>query len=146
MKLNKSSNDSHTSLSEINITPMVDVMLVLLIIFMVTAPMLQEGIDINLPEVSASGVESSDQDFILSIDDVGQIYFNENSKEKFSILSIDAKLAEAFKTRTKKELYLKADKAIQYGYVVKVMAAAQHAGIEKIGMITAAPEEEKTSH
>lgn len=143
MQLQKNSSDSHTSLAEINITPMVDVMLVLLIIFMVTAPMLQEGIDINLPEVSASGVESAQDDFILSIDESGQIFFNENSKEKFSIVNVEDKLMEAFKDRAKKELYLKADKAIKYGFVVQVMGAAQRAGVEKIGMITAAPEDDE---
>jgi len=139
------SGDQNSALAEINITPMVDVMLVLLIIFMVTAPMLQEGIDINLPEVSAQGVESATDDFILSIDDLGQIYFNENSKEKFSIVNVEEKLAEAFKDRTKKEIYLKADKAIKYGFVVQVMSAAQHAGVEKIGMITTTPDESETT-
>jgi biopolymer transport protein TolR len=142
MQLQKRGSDAPESLAEINITPMVDVMLVLLIIFMVTAPMLQEGIDINLPNVSAAGVESAQDDFIVSIDDVGQIYFNENSKEKFSIINVEDKLMEAFKDRPKKELYLKADKAIKYGFVMQVMGAAQRAGVEKIGMITAAPDDD----
>lgn len=123
-------------LAEINIIPLVDIMLVLLIIFMVTAPMLKEGVDINLPEVSAAGVESSQDDFVLSIDDLGQIYFNENPKDKFSVVSIEEKLKEIFKDKKKKELYLKADKAIKYGYVVQVMAACQRAGVERLGMIT----------
>lgn len=145
MKLAKHSPDQHGSLAEINIIPLVDVILVLLIIFMITAPMLQEGIDINLPEVSAGSVDVTEEDFILSVDDLGQITINDNKKEKFSLISIEDKLIETFKGRTKKSAYLRADQGIKYGYVVEVMAACRRAGIEKIGMITHTPEDEKIS-
>jgi biopolymer transport protein TolR len=138
----QSTKDESDHLAEINIVPMVDIMLVLLIIFMVTAPMLQEGLDINLPEVSAGSVEASSEDFVLSIDDQGQMYINENAKEKFSINSIEEKLMTAFKDKKEKELYLKADQSIKYGFVVQVMAACRRAGVEKVGMITAQPDEE----
>lgn len=130
-------------LAEINIIPLVDIMLVLLIIFMVTAPMLKEGIDINLPEVSASGVESTPEDFVLSIDELGQIYLNDNPQDKFPITAIEEKLSAIFKDQPKKALYLKADQAIKYGYVVEVMAACQRAGVERLGMITVPPGMEK---
>jgi len=145
MKLTKHSSDKNTSLSEINIIPLVDIMLVLLIIFMVTAPMLQEGIDINLPEVSAGSVDVSEEDFILSINDQGAIYINDNKKDKYSLISIEDKLIAAFKDRKNKSAYLRADQTIKYGYVVEVMAACRRSGIEKIGMITHTPEDEKIS-
>lgn len=138
----QSTKDENDHLAEINIVPMVDIMLVLLIIFMVTAPMLQEGLDISLPEVSAGSVEAGAEDFVLSIDDQGQIYINDNAKEKFSINSIEEKLMAAFKDKKEKALYLKADQSIKYGFVVQVMAACRRAGVEKVGMITAQPDEE----
>lgn len=136
MKFRAENSGEDSSLAEINIIPLVDIMLVLLIIFMVTAPMMKEGIDINLPEVSAGSVESKTDDFVLSIDDMGRIYINENENEKYSIVSIEERLQELFENKPQKEVYLKADKTVKYGYVVEVMAACQRAGIEKIGMIT----------
>lgn len=130
------SKDSLGGLAEINITPLVDVMLVLLIIFMVTAPMMQQGIDIDLPEVSASGMDAKSDDFILTIDEMGRVYFNENSKDVFSLTSLEDKLKEALKDKPKKEVFLKADKNLKYNYVMQVMAVSQRAGVEKIGMVT----------
>ncbi len=127
-------------LAEINIIPLVDVVLVLLIIFMVTAPMLKEGIDIDLPEVGADSVESQQDDFIVSIDSLGRIYLNEDKKEKYSIVSVEERLEEIFTDRKKKEIYLKADRGIKYGYVMEVMAAAQRAGVQRVGMITNPPQ------
>lgn len=101
MKIQKSSGDEHTNLSEINIIPMVDIMLVLLIIFMVTAPMMQQGIEINLPEVSTASVEMADEDFVLSINNSGQIFINDDDKDKFSLLSIEEKLMTVFKDKKK---------------------------------------------
>lgn len=135
-------HNSDGRLAEINIIPLVDIMLVLLIIFMVAAPMLKEGIDIDLPEVSASGVASAQDDVILSVDNNGQIYLNEDPKDKFGMSALDAKLSELFKNKTKKELYLKADKGIRYGYVVEVMAACQKAGVERVGMLTIPPDKQ----
>lgn len=134
-----------SALAEINIVPLVDIMLVLLIIFMITAPMLQEGIDINLPEVSAGSVDVDQEDYILNITDDGQIYINDDTKEKYSIISIEEKLMTAFKDRKNKAVYLRADQSIRYGYVVEVMAACRRAGIEKIGMITHTPEDEEAA-
>lgn len=140
MKMNNS--DSGTALSEINIIPLVDIMLVLLIIFMVTAPMLNNGMEVDLPQVNeATNVDMDDKDTVLSIQADGKIYIDQN-KESFSINSIENPLVKAFKGKKDKVLYLKADSGIQYGYVVKIMGAARRAGVEKIGMIT--KDEEKT--
>ncbi|MBU0504785.1 MAG: protein TolR [bacterium] len=143
---NHNRNDNGTTLSEINMIPLIDIMLVLLIIFMVTAPMLQEGISIDLPEVSAGSVDVSEKDFILSVDTNGQIYINDQKDNKFSVLSIEEKLKSVFSNRPDKVLYLRADKEINYGYVVEVMAACRRSGVEKIGMITHSPEDDEIAN
>jgi len=132
-----------TVLAEINIVPMVDVMLVLLIIFMVAAPLLQQGVDVDLPEVNAASVEASDDDFVLSINKKGSIHLGNNKKDSFSIDNLEEKLGVIFENKKKKELYLRADKDIQYGFVVRVMAICQRAGVERIGMITLPDEKGK---
>src|SRR3989338_4528041 len=131
-----------TVLSEINIIPLVDVILVLLIIFMVTAPLLQQGIDIDLPEVNASAVAATHEDFILSIDNSGRIFLGDDKTTQYSLQTLEEKLKTIFANKEKKELYLRADKGIEYGYVVSVMALSQKAGVERIGMISV-PENEK---
>jgi len=139
----KTAKEEASHLAEIHIIPFVDIMLVLLIIFMVTAPMMQEGIEINLPEVSAASVDVSDEDFILSVDDLGQIFINDNKKDKFSLITIEDKLMAAFKDKPNKILYLRADQSIQYGFIMEVMAACRRAGVEKIGMITHTEDDEE---
>lgn len=141
----KTTKEADAHLAEINIIPMVDIMLVLLIIFMVTAPMLQEGIEINLPEVSAASVEMTEEDFVLSVDDLGHIFINDNTKEKYSILSIEEKLRATFENKPNKVLYLRGDQSIKYGYIMEIMAACRRAGVEKIGMITETAEEKENS-
>ncbi len=121
------------TLSEINVTPMVDVMLVLLIIFMVTTPLIQQGVKVNLPETKAAPVEASDKKLVVSIDAQKRVFIGE--------AEIDlARLEESLKTNAKaqqeKELYLHADRDLPYGVVVDVMAAAQRAGVTNVGMIT----------
>lgn len=144
MKFN-SGDSKNSSLAEINIIPLVDIMLVLLIIFMVAAPMMQEGIEINLPEVSAASVDMSEEDFVLSINGEGQIYINDNKKDTFSVISVEEKLMIALKDKKDKTVYLRADQSIQYGYIMEVMAACRRAGVEKMGMITHTRDDEEGS-
>jgi biopolymer transport protein TolR len=120
-------------LSQINVTPLVDVMLVILIIFMVAAPMIQEGIDVNLPKVEASAIKADKEPLILTIDKQGRIRINKN---RIKLSDLEKKL-KAISSRKKVEMILlKADKDVSYGYVVKTITKVRKAGIQKIGMVT----------
>jgi biopolymer transport protein TolR len=127
-------------LSEINVTPLVDVMLVLLIIFMVTAPMLQQGIDVNLPQVAAKDIPAKEEKLVLTITKEGEIYINEHLVE---LSRLKENLERIYENRINKEIFLKADETVPYGFVVKTMSEIKEAGIEKLGMITKPPEEER---
>lgn len=143
MKVQHHQQAGQTSLSEINIIPFVDVILVLLIIFMVAAPMMQQGVDVDLPEVDASPVKSTKEDFVLSIKADGKLYLGDDKQTAFSLQNMEEKLGKIFENKEKKEIYLKSDRDIRYGYVVQVMALCQKAGVERIGMITIPEEEAK---
>ena len=119
-----------TVMSEINVTPFVDVMLVLLIIFMVTAPLLQQGIDVNLPQAKGKDLPPEER-ITLIVKKGGVIYMNENP---VSINEMGRKL-HAISTLNP-NVFLKADKDVPYGFVVEVMGEIKEAGIEKLGMIT----------
>ena len=127
-------------LSEINVTPLVDVVLVLLIIFMVTAPMLQMGIDVNLPRVKSKSIDVTEEKLILTINGAKEIYIN---KYKTSMTDLRTKLESIFASRIDREVFMKADKAVPYGYVVEVMSEIRKAGVDKLGMITEPPEESR---
>lgn len=123
-----------TTLSEINVTPFVDVMLVLLVIFMVTAPMLFQGVDVDLPEAdSKQNVELSNEELVLSVTDNKTILLN---NEPVSIEDLPGKLRILSEGKNAKSLYLRSDKNVPYGFVVKIMAAARRAGISRLGMVT----------
>jgi biopolymer transport protein TolR len=121
------------TLSEINVTPFVDVMLVLLIIFMVTAPLIQQGLDVNLPETTAKGLKSPEDPTVLSINKGGQIFFGRN---EVAIGKLRGFVEAMKENKGLEEVYLKADKDVPYGTVVKVMAEIKAAGIDRLGMIT----------
>jgi biopolymer transport protein TolR len=123
----------HQPLSEINVTPFVDVMLVLLIIFMVTAPMMQQGIDVDLPETNTQPIRVSDEPLILTVQKDGKIYI---SRREIPQAELREKLTAIFEGRDSKELFLRADKDAPYGMVVKALAAAREAGATKLGMVT----------
>ena len=129
MKVGKESE----TLSEINVTPFVDVMLVLLIIFMVTAPLIQQGLDVNLPEATAKGLKSPEDPTVLTINKGGQIFFGKNEVAVEKLRGFVEAMKE---NKGLEELYLKADKDVPYGTVVKVMAEIKAAGIDRLGMIT----------
>ncbi|MFL5318681.1 MAG: protein TolR [Myxococcaceae bacterium] len=122
-----------TTMNEINVTPMVDVMLVLLIIFMVTAPLIQQGVKVNLPPAKAAPVEANEKKIVLSIDASQRVFIGD---AEVALAELETKLKTNAKAQTDKEIYLHADRTIPYGVVVEVMAAAQRAGIANVGMIT----------
>jgi TolR protein len=117
-------------LSEINVTPLVDVMLVLLIIFMVTAPLLQQGIDVNLPQAKGKDLPPEER-ITLIVKKDGIIFMND---KPMSMPEIKQKLAAISKLNP--NVFLKADKDVPYGFVVQLMSDIKEAGIEKLGMIT----------
>ena len=133
-------NDPNKAMSEINVTPLVDVMLVLLIIFMVTAPMLSMGIDVNLPRVKSKSVDVAEEKLVLTINEAKEIYLN---KTKLPLGEINSKLEAIFSNRIDREVFLRADKNVPYGFVVEVMSEIRKAGVDKLGMITEPPEEIK---
>ncbi len=126
-------SNRRTSMSEINVTPLVDVMLVLLIIFMVTAPMMQQGIEIDLPETAASGIETSDEPFVLSIRNDNKLYV---AKEEVQLTGLRNKLKAIFESRKNKQVYLKADRKVDYELVAQALAEIRAAGIYNIGLVT----------
>jgi biopolymer transport protein TolR len=132
-----SGGSGRQTLTEINVTPLVDVMLVLLIIFMVTAPLIQQGVEVNLPDARAKAVDAEEQKLVLSIKSDKSLYLG--SSEDAARIPYDAledKLRANARAMKDKELYLMADKALPYGFVVDVMATVQRAGITNVGMIT----------
>ncbi|MCG6537530.1 MAG: biopolymer transporter ExbD [Syntrophales bacterium LBB04] len=126
------------SFSEINVTPLVDVVLVLLIIFMVAAPMLQMGTDVNLPKVKSKSVDVTEEHLVLTINSARELFLN---KTKIPISDLRIKLENIFTSRIDRDLFLRADKNVPYGFVVEVMSEARKAGVDKLGMITEAPED-----
>lgn len=126
-----SSNDDFVS--EINVTPFVDVMLVLLIIFMVTAPMMTEGLDVELPKVESSETLQTENDHvILTIKENGIIYFDEYETSINDLL----KVLDVNVVKTQRQLFIRADKAVPYGFVMEVMGKIKGAGIRDVGLVT----------
>ena len=126
-----------TTLSEINVTPLVDVMLVLLIIFMITAPMLQRGVDVNLPVATGTPQPQREAQVILTITKQGQIYVNQTA---YRLEALRPKLHALYQARRNRDIFLRADADVPYGTVVRVMDEVKKAGILKLGMTHPLPE------
>lgn len=132
----KISSDDHGPVSDINITPLVDVMLVLLVIFMVTAPMLESGIPIQLPKASGKALPKSESPVTLNISKDAKLFLE---KEEIPFANLNSRLQQFYKTREKQEIYIRADSSLTYGFVAEVMATVKNAGINKIGLVTLPP-------
>ena len=133
MVTDSSSQRGGTTISQINVTPLVDVMLVLLVIFMVTAPIIQQGVQVNLPEAKAGAITGSEEPLIVSITQNGGIYLNDNP---MTLAELGKKLRAVRRLQKEKEIYLRADQNVRYGAVMKAFEELKEAGIVKLGMIT----------
>lgn len=132
----------HRPMADINVVPYIDVMLVLLIIFMVTAPMLMQGVKVNLPEASADPVENQDSEpLIVSVDGAGQLYLNlGQEKQVLSLPTIKERVGAVMRRNPEKPVLIWGDRAVPYGEVVTVMVALQEAGAPSVGLVTEDPQ------
>ncbi len=129
---------SHTGntdrlMSDINVTPFVDVMLVLLIVFMVAAPMMIEGVEVSLPQATSQPLATEQEQLIVSLNQNGEIFLNDYQVQ---LTELREKLDLIIKGQSDREVYLRADKEIPYGVVVRVMSEIKDAGVERLGMVT----------
>jgi biopolymer transport protein TolR len=122
--------------SQINVTPLVDVMLVLLVIFMVTAPIIQQGVEVNVPRVRAAALPGTEQQFVVSITRNQEIYLND---ARLTLDQLTEKLQAISAERPDREIFVRADEDVPYGTVIRTMAAIRAAGIENVGMVTEMP-------
>ena len=120
-------------IGEINVTPLVDVMLVLLIIFMVSAPMMNTGVDVDLPAAQAPQVEVNDEKLLLSVTKDQKVYLG---RDEIAYEKLEATLLSNERMQREKELYVQADETVPYGFVARIMALVRKGGIEKMGLVT----------
>ncbi len=120
-------------MSDINVTPLVDVMLVLLIIFMVTAPMMMQGVSVNLPKTTTKYMKTEDEPMLLTINKKQEVFLE---NRRIGMKNLEIKIKKIFENRRHKEILLRADKDVPYGLVVQVMASVKRAGVSKLGMVT----------
>lgn len=120
-------------MSEINVVPLVDVILVLLILFMVTAPMMQQGIDVDLPQTTSQPMEGQEERVVITINSKREVFINQ---EKIDPLLLRRRLEQSAASKLNREVLLRADRSVPYGFVVQTMAEIKNAGIEKLGMVT----------
>ena len=123
---------TRSTLAEINVIPLVDVVLVLLLIFMLTAPMMYRGIDVNLPKTSSKPTAIQER-LVLTITKDRLLYVNERA---LPLATLETRLRELLRDRTDKTIFIKADKELAYGYVVETMDRIRRAGVERVGMVT----------
>ena len=124
------------SMSQINVTPLVDVMLVLLVIFMVTAPIIQQGVSVDLPRAEAGPLAGKDEQLVVSVVKGGQVYLNDAA---MSPAALQEKLRAIAAQKPDGQVFVRADQSVPYGDVVRVMAAIKSAGIHRVGMVTQLP-------
>src|ERR671923_2342387 len=136
MAVDASSQRDGTTISQINVTPLVDVMLVLLVIFMVTAPIIQQGVQVNLPQAKAGAIPGTEEHLVVTIAKNGKLYLNDNP---MTLTELGDKLRAVRKLQADKQVYLRADQDVKYGLVMKTIAEIKQAGIERLGMVSRPP-------
>jgi len=130
---NFGSDNQNSLMSEINTTPLVDVMLVLLVIFIITAPLLTHAVKIDLPQASSQPIEQKPEIISISVDGAGQMYWNDTALVEGEL---SARLQQAATTKPQPELHIRADKETRYQILAQIMADAQNAGIQKLGFVS----------
>jgi biopolymer transport protein TolR len=138
MAMDASSQRDGMTIAQINVTPLVDVMLVLLVIFMVTAPIIQQGVQVNLPQTKSSAIPGTEEFLVVTVAKNGKTYLNDNPMNPGEL---GKKLAAIRKLQVDKQVYLRADQDVRYGLVMKTIAEIKEAGIERLGMVTRPPTE-----
>ena len=126
----------HGTMSDINVTPMVDIMLVLLVIFMVTAPLLTQGVDVNLPSTKASPLQSKQEPLIVTVNQDGITYIEKTPQSTTQLIE---KVAAIRKSNPEVPIYVKGDRKTPYGTVMIVMSQLQQAGVDRVGLVTDPP-------
>lgn len=139
MAMDASSPRETTTISQINVTPLVDVMLVLLVIFMVTAPIIQQGVQVNLPQAQSKAIPGTEEHLVVTVAKNGRVYLNDNA---MSLSELGEKLRAIKKIQANKQVYLRADQDVRYGVVMQTIAEIKQAGIERLGMVTRPPSKE----
>ncbi len=138
----KTNNEGRTVLSEINVTPFVDVMLVLLVIFMVTAPILYQGVDVTLPKVESKPMPAAEREkkIVITLNNNGEIFIE---KKKYALTELKGEIRALIRDQGKnvedEDIFLKADSNVPYGAVIEVMAQVKSAGVNKLGLVTEPP-------
>ena len=125
-----------SSISQINVTPLVDVMLVLLVIFMVTAPILQQGVNVDLPKVAAAPLPGSEEQLVVNVGKAGQVFLNDTP---ITPEQLTEKLRAIAAARPDRQVFVRGDQAVPYGQVMRVMGAVRDAGLVKVGLVTEPP-------
>ncbi|MFO8058777.1 MAG: protein TolR [bacterium] len=128
--------NNNLPMSEINVTPLVDVMLVLLIIFMVAAPYLEQGVKVELPHAQVEAMPAETEEVVISVTRDRKIFLDADPDKPVALSALGANLKRAVSSRKTDEVYLRADKDVDYGFVVQVMAEVQNTGIKGMGMVT----------
>lgn len=130
-------SDDGGPIAAINVTPLVDVMLVLLVIFMVTAPMLQQGVDVNLPKATSAPLTGSSEQLVVSINKEGKVFLGSGNPMLIEDLAVKLKAVLATRQEDDRKVYIKGDQDLNYGKIMEVMGKLYDAGIYQIGLVSA---------